>query len=99
MLVFDWVRDTNRKVAENALDAAAAATALAAWDKLDSVLGVGAPKEVAVPAEITALLEARQAARKARDFKPRGCDSRRAEGQGLGDRRHPQGRAGQALVT
>jgi len=67
--IFEWVRDTNRKLAENAMDAAAAATALAAWDKLDSVLGVGAPKEVEVPAEIVALVEARQAARKARDFK------------------------------
>jgi cysteinyl-tRNA synthetase len=67
--IFEWVRDTNRRLAENALDPAAAAAALAAWDKLDSVLGVGAPKEVEVPAEITALVEARQAARKAKDFK------------------------------
>jgi cysteinyl-tRNA synthetase len=67
--VFEWVRDTNRKLAEKSLDAAAAAAALAAWDKLDSVVGVGAPSEVVVPPEITALVEARQAARKARDFK------------------------------
>jgi cysteinyl-tRNA synthetase len=67
--VFEWVRDTNRKLAEKSLDAAAAADALAAWDKLDSVVGVGAPKEVVVPAEITALVDARLAARKARDFK------------------------------
>ena len=51
------------------MDAEAAGAALATWDKLDSVLGVGAPAEVAVPAEISALLEARQAARKAKDFK------------------------------
>ena len=49
--------------------ATAAAIALATWEKLDSVLGVGAPPEVEIPAEISALLEARQAARKARDFK------------------------------
>ncbi|MCX6928844.1 MAG: cysteine--tRNA ligase [Verrucomicrobia bacterium] len=67
--VFEWVRDTNRKLAENAMDAATAATALAAWDMLDSVLGVGAPKEIEVPAEIVALVAARQAARKAKDFK------------------------------
>ncbi len=67
--IFEWVRDTNRKLAENTLAPAAAAAALAAWDKVDSVLGVGAPKEVEVPAEITALVEARQAARKAKDFK------------------------------
>ena len=33
------------------------------------MLGVGVIAEVEVPAEITALLEARQAARKAKDFK------------------------------
>jgi cysteinyl-tRNA synthetase len=67
--VFEWVRETNRKLAEHALDAPGAADALAAWDTVDSVLGVGAPREVEVPAEVSALLEARQAARKAKDFK------------------------------
>jgi cysteinyl-tRNA synthetase len=51
------------------MDAASAASALATWDKFDSVFGVGAPVEAEVPAEINALLEARQAARKAKDFK------------------------------
>ena len=67
--VFEWVRDTNRKLSENALDAPAAAAALTAWKKLDSVTGVGAPEDLEVPSEITALLEARQAARKAKEFK------------------------------
>ena len=67
--IFDAARETNRKLAEGALDAQAAAVALATWNKLDSVLGVGAPQDAEVPAEITALLEARQAARKAKDFK------------------------------
>jgi len=68
-VIFDWVRDTNRRLAENALEPAAAAAALATWDKLDSVLGIAAPQEVEVPAEINALLVARQAARAAKDFK------------------------------
>jgi cysteinyl-tRNA synthetase len=67
--IFDWVRDTNRHLAENSMDSAGAASALATWNRLDSVLGVGAPAEVEVPAEINALLEARQTARKAKDFK------------------------------
>jgi cysteinyl-tRNA synthetase len=67
--VFEWVRDTNRKLSENALDAPAAAAALTAWKKLDSVMGIGAPEDLEVPSEITALLEARQAARKAKEFK------------------------------
>jgi cysteinyl-tRNA synthetase len=67
--IFEWVRETNKKLAESATDAPTAAAALATWEKLDSVLGVGAPVEVPVPAEISALLEARQAARKTKDFK------------------------------
>ena len=59
------------------MDAAAAASALATWNKLDAVLGVGAPAEVEVPADINALLEARRAARQARDFKR--ADQIRAE--------------------
>jgi len=73
--VFDWVRQTNRRLDENTLDRAEAAAALAAWERLDTVLGVGAPKEVEAPAEVLALLEARQAARQARDFK--GADALR----------------------
>jgi len=68
-VIFDWVRDTNRKLTENALPSAAAAAALATWDRLDSVLGIAAPEEVEVPAEINALLAARQTARAAKDFK------------------------------
>ncbi len=68
-VVFDWVRDTNRRLAENSMEAAAAANALATWDRMDAVLGVGKPAEIAIPIEITGLLEARQAARKAKDFK------------------------------
>jgi len=67
--VFEWVRDTNRRLAEHALDAATAAAALAAWDRVDSVLGVGSASELAIPADISALLESRQAAREAKDFK------------------------------
>ena len=68
-VIFDWVRDTNRKLAENELQPAAAAAALATWDRLDSVPGIAAPAEVEVPAEINALLAARQTARDAKDFK------------------------------
>lgn len=67
--VFDWVRETNKALAENSLTPEQAASALAAWDKVDSVLGIGAKAAAEAPAEIIALLEARQAARKAKDFK------------------------------
>jgi cysteinyl-tRNA synthetase len=68
-VVFEWVRDTNRRIAENSLKPADAAAALAAFEKIDTVLGIGAKLEAEVPAEITALAEARTAAKKAKDFK------------------------------
>ena len=49
--------------------AAKAASALATWNKIDSVLGVGAKVEAEVPAEILALAAARTDAKKAKDFK------------------------------
>jgi len=67
--VFDWVRETNKRIADNSLKANDAASALAAWEKINLVLGIGAATEAEAPAEIVALLEARQAARKAKDFK------------------------------
>jgi cysteinyl-tRNA synthetase len=68
-VVFEWVRETNRRIAENSLTPAEAAAALAAWEKIDAVLGVGARAETEVPPEQLALAEARTAAKKAKDFK------------------------------
>lgn len=67
--VFEWVRDLNRRIAQGALTPGEAAAALASWAHVDSVLALGAIRENAVPPEITAILEARVAARKAKDFK------------------------------
>jgi len=67
--VFDWVRETNRLLAANELSAVQAAAALSAWQKIDSVFGLGRKAEAGVPAELQVLLDERQAARKAKDFK------------------------------
>jgi cysteinyl-tRNA synthetase len=67
--VFDWIRDLNRAIASNQLDAKTAAGALAAWDQMNTVLGLGQPAAAEAPPELLALLEERQAARKAKDFK------------------------------
>src|SRR5262249_29766562 len=75
--IFDWVSETNRKLAENKMDAARAAATLGAWNKLDSVLGVGMRAEVEIPPEISALMQQRETARKAKDFK--GSDAIRDE--------------------
>jgi cysteinyl-tRNA synthetase len=68
-VVFEWVHATNRLLAANQLTAVQAAAALAAWTQLDKVLGVSVQAQDSVPAELLALLEERQAARKAKDFK------------------------------
>jgi cysteinyl-tRNA synthetase len=68
-VVFDWVRDTNRRLAEKSMDVSHAAAALATWEQIDRVFGVGSRAEAPVPAKIATLLEAREAARKSKDFK------------------------------
>ncbi len=79
--VFEWVRANNlwyslvqdlekRGEVNRATRAAKAAVELAAWEKVNSVLGIGAAAATAeAPPEILALLEQRQAARQAKDFK------------------------------
>jgi cysteinyl-tRNA synthetase len=67
--VFEWVRETNKRIADNSFSASDAAAALAAWGKIDSVLGIGVAAESEAPAEILALAEARTAAKLAKDFK------------------------------
>lgn len=67
-LIFDWIREKNRLIAENKLDPAKAAAALASWQKLDSVLGLGDKPAAEAPPELLALLDERQAARKSKNF-------------------------------
>jgi cysteinyl-tRNA synthetase len=67
--IFDWVSDTNKRLADNSLTPTEAATTLAAWEKVNSVLGIEKVAGAEAPVDIVALLEARQAARKAKDFK------------------------------
>ena len=81
-VVFEWVRESNRALAEGTLTPAQAAAALAAWQQVDSVLGIGTRAEAGAPPEVVALAEARQAARQARDF--RRADALRDELKALG---------------
>jgi cysteinyl-tRNA synthetase len=67
--VFEFVRLTNKRIAEKKLSASEAAAILRAWEKVDSVLALGTPQSTEAPPEIQALLGQRQAARNARDFK------------------------------
>jgi cysteinyl-tRNA synthetase len=85
--IFDWVRENNRLLGTSEMTAARAASALAAWGRIDSVLAVGRVEESQVPAELQSLLEEREKARKARDFKRADAirDELRAKGWAIED--------------
>jgi len=69
-VLFDWVRDTNRALAAGKLSSSQAAAALAAWQRIDSVFGIGHKAILdEAPPEVAKLLDDRQAARRAKDFK------------------------------
>jgi cysteinyl-tRNA synthetase len=83
--VFEWVRETNRLLAKNAIDSIKAAARLDCWEQVNSVLGLFEPEDRSViegvgmlsaapvatsgKTEIAELLEARAVAKKAKDFK------------------------------
>jgi len=66
--LFPYLRDVNVALDEGSLDAAGAAAALAAIQSADKVLGILPAAAQVLPAEIEAQIEARNAARKRRDF-------------------------------
>jgi cysteinyl-tRNA synthetase len=66
--LFETIRETNRELDLGKLDAAAAASWLEWWSRVDSVLAVSG-EEGGVPAEIAALGEARTQARLAKDWR------------------------------
>ena len=67
--LFDLVRDLNRRVADRRLSSADAERALAAIEAIDVVLAIGPDAaEAALDPDLVALLEARAAARAARDW-------------------------------
>jgi cysteinyl-tRNA synthetase len=66
--VFDGVRDLNRRLDARTLSTADAGRAIALVRELDAVLGIAAPADAALDTELAALLEARVAARAARDW-------------------------------
>jgi len=64
-VLFEFIRETNKRT----VSPDEAAGILAAWKTLDEVLGFGIPKKSDVPADVQQLVEERQAARKAKNFK------------------------------
>jgi cysteinyl-tRNA synthetase len=80
--LFDLVRELNRRIADRALSTADAARALGALRDLDRVLAILPDESADLPPGAAALLEAREAARAARDFAA--SDRLRDELAGLG---------------
>ncbi len=67
-VLFTFLREINAALVENTLDAAGAAAVGAALRKADLVLGVLPAGDDALDADIEAMIEARNAARRRRDF-------------------------------
>ncbi|HEY1789602.1 MAG TPA: cysteine--tRNA ligase [Verrucomicrobiae bacterium] len=68
--IFEWIRELNRSMAANQLSTTQAAAALSAWQGIGVALfGLDMPGELEVSPDIAALFEARQTARKTKDFK------------------------------
>ena len=67
--LFDFIRFVNKKLVEGSLQPSEAQDILEEWHEIDKVLGFGMPTKADVPEEVRGLVEQRQAARKAKDFK------------------------------
>jgi cysteinyl-tRNA synthetase len=67
--VFEWVRYNNKLAASGELPPMRAAASLAAWKKVATVLGMAPVEAAGAPPALLALLEQRNTARKAKDFK------------------------------
>lgn len=67
--LFDFIRELNCLMDSETLAGLAARNALDFFRKMDTVFAVCTPEEDAIPADIQAMADARQAARKARNFK------------------------------
>jgi len=67
--LFESIRETNRALDKNELTAPAAAAWLNWWERINQVLQLGKDEPTAMPAEIAELVEARRAARTAKEWK------------------------------
>ena len=66
--IFEWVRETNRMLAQNKLSGPQAAARLLAWQQVDEVFSLGHMMKGEAPPEVQELLRQRQTAREIKDF-------------------------------
>jgi cysteinyl-tRNA synthetase len=67
--LFESIRESNRAMDENKLDAAMANAWLKWWSRINTVLDLQSESEVVVPTEVAQLAEARQNARREKNWK------------------------------
>jgi cysteinyl-tRNA synthetase len=67
-VLFETIRETNRRMDLGEMDSSEAKTWLGWWGRVDQVLGIST-EEAALPAEVSALAEARVQARLAKDWR------------------------------
>ena len=71
--VFEWVRETNRRLALNQISPQEATVLVVTWQKINSILGLHSRQEIDLAEKLDAtlqkFLEDREVARKAKDFK------------------------------
>jgi cysteinyl-tRNA synthetase len=67
--LFETIRETNRAMDENKLDAASARAWLDWWKRINTVLDLEAEGEIVIPQEVTQLANERENARRERNWK------------------------------
>ncbi len=67
--LFESIRETNRAMDENQLDAASAKAWLDWWKRINTVLDLESENQIAIPTEVTQLAEQRDKARSERNWK------------------------------
>jgi len=67
--LFETIRETNRAMDENKLDAASASALLDWWQRINTVLDLEAHAEIVVPTEVTQLAKERENARREKNWK------------------------------
>jgi cysteinyl-tRNA synthetase len=71
--VFEWIRETNKRLAANQISSEEAAALISAWQRMNLVLGLRTSHEIELAEKLDAtlqkFLEEREAARKAKDFR------------------------------
>jgi cysteinyl-tRNA synthetase len=67
--LFESIRETNRAMDQNAMDAASASAWLEWWKRINTVLGLEAATDVAIPDEVARLAQERENARRDKNWK------------------------------